>query len=354
LKKTLAAVSSLLLAGTLSVSPAYAVLIVGGNLGGGDLTPANGDILSGTFTNVGTFSIPLGATVFVAGGVPLSVTASAINIDGILNGVGAGFAGGPSVNNISPNCQGSGTPSGIAGSGPGGGGGGLFGNCVHGDGGGGGAYGGAGGQSGSFFGSAPPPTLGGSSYDPNAGTVEMGSGGGSGSAFGDGAPASGFSGAGGAGGGSISLFAGTIMLDGFILVDGADGLAGVSASGGGGGSGGGILLSGTMFLDGPLSASGGDGAGGSGAGLPIGGGGGGGGRIKLLGLADFLPGFSVNLSGGAAGPTQFLSGGTQATAGGDGVLLNQTEPVPVPEPSTLLLLASVLIGLIGPRLGPRA
>lgn len=41
----------------------------GGDWGGRDLIPANGDILSGTFTNVGNFIINAGETVYVPGRV---------------------------------------------------------------------------------------------------------------------------------------------------------------------------------------------------------------------------------------------------------------------------------------------
>ena len=37
-----------------------------GDYAGADLVLANGDTLSGTYTNVGLFSLPAGATVFIA------------------------------------------------------------------------------------------------------------------------------------------------------------------------------------------------------------------------------------------------------------------------------------------------
>ena len=119
-------------------APAGAATISGGDKGGADITVANGDVLSGTFTNVGTFTIPAGVTVTVDPGVPLSITATKIVIDGTLDGTGAGFAGGVATTNSGDN--------GIVGEGSGPGGGGNYGQNVHGSGGGGGGYGGAGGD----------------------------------------------------------------------------------------------------------------------------------------------------------------------------------------------------------------
>ena len=61
-------------------------LIVGGDYQGADLLPANGDVLSGTFTNVGRFEIDAGETVLVQPGTLLSVQAQNVLIDGVLNG----------------------------------------------------------------------------------------------------------------------------------------------------------------------------------------------------------------------------------------------------------------------------
>ncbi len=124
---------------TVGGGSADAATISGGDKGGADITVSNGDVLSGTFTNVGTFTIPAGVTVTVAPGVPLSVTAARIVIAGTLDGTAAGAAGGQP----SPNANDPGNP----GAGPGAGGGGGFGACVHSSGGGGGGYGGAGGDS---------------------------------------------------------------------------------------------------------------------------------------------------------------------------------------------------------------
>lgn len=163
--------------------PLLAAVIVGGDLGGGDLLPANGDILSGTFTNVGTFKIAAGDIIFVDPGVPLSIQAALIDIDGTLDGSGAGFAGGASVVNAG-NCVATGTVTGNPGAGAGGGGGGTFGCNIHGSGGSGGGHGGSGGNSASWFGSNPPPVPGGSTVgDATSVSIDQGSGGGSGSRY---------------------------------------------------------------------------------------------------------------------------------------------------------------------------
>ena len=303
------------------VSTATAAVIGGGDYGGGDLLPADGDTLSGTFTNVGTFHIAAGDMVFVDLAVPLSVAAALIDIDGTLDGTGAGSAGGASVPNI-PVCVPSGTVTGIAGSGPGGGSGGRFGCNVHGSGGGGGGYGGVGGNSGqSIFDNAPPAPGGVMFGDATSPSINLGSGGGSGSSYNEGLIGS--SGAGGAGGAAISLF-GTVDLDGAILADGANGALpiGENGAGGGGGSGGGVLLDGSLSLNGLISATGG-------AGVTntlfffSSGGGGAGGRIKLFGCSSNGQGFISDVSGGGFDQSRNDFGDPiPATAGGAGTIHN--------------------------------
>ena len=311
-------------------------LIGGSDYGGADLTPANGDVLSGTFTNVGTLNIAAGVTVFVQPGTALSITAANIIIDGTLDGSGAGFAGGAPVPYTGGSCP-SGLP-GNSGAGPGGGGAGLFGCNIHGSGGGGGGYGGVGGRSGSFFSSSNPgQAAAGAAYgDAVSPSVAKGSGGGSGAKY-TCCFLPGASGAGGAGGAAISLF-GTINLNGSILADGANGKSAIQSASccpssfdgnpaGGGGSGGGVLLNGILSLDGLISATGGSGGNGSGS-TPrygSGGGGGAGGRVKLFGPAQFGLSFQSNVSGGAAGASS--SGSTiLATAGAPGTFSDQTSP----------------------------
>lgn len=284
----IAALGALMLATT----AANAVVINGSDLTGGNLTPGDGDVLSGAFINVGNFSIGAGTTVYVMPGVALSIAANTIVIDGTLNADGAGFAGGAG------GIGGSSTaPGGVAGSGPGAGAGGGPGLCVHGGGGAGGGYGGNGGNGGYWFSS--PTAAGGSSYGSTLATnVQMGSGGGGG-----GAACDYIGGVSGAGGGAVDLSAlADLILNGSITADGLDGANGDTFSGGGGGgSGGGILLSGILTLDGTLSATGADGGAQTG-GLSASGGGGGGGRIKLAGTLNSVgAGFSTDVSGGSSG-----------------------------------------------------
>ena len=88
---------------------------VGADLGGADLVVTHGDVLSGTFTNVGEFTIPAGVTVSVASGVPLSIQAGRIDVAGTLDGRGAGQPGG--AGRPARNCTGN--QSGLDGSGSG-------------------------------------------------------------------------------------------------------------------------------------------------------------------------------------------------------------------------------------------
>ena len=243
-----------------SSSASVSSTITGGDLGGLDLIPSAGDVLSGTFTNVGTFSVQPGVTVFIDPGVDLSVSASSILIEGTIDGTGAGFAGGVTPAPVA-------TP-GQPGQGPGGGAGGNYGPYIHGPGGGGGGYGGPGGAGGKTF-STPAEALGGPAYGvaapPN---VQKGSGGGSAANHGQ-TNGTSFGGPGGAGGGAISLTATTITVNGgSILASGANGQPGTDGfrflnlreGAGGGGSGGGIWLDGGLSLSGAsLSANGGNG-----------------------------------------------------------------------------------------------
>jgi len=254
--------------------------------------------------------------------------ANNIVIDGILDGSGTGFAGGPSVPYNTSGCPGDGTVTGIPGSGPGGGGGGLFGCNVHGSGGGGAGYGGNGGASSQAI-SPAGPTPGGVAYgDAVSPSVNQGSGGGSGSRYNQ---IPGASGAGGAGGAAISLF-GTIDLNGAILTDGRDGGPGIPLNpflgtpAGGGGSGGGVLLNGVLFLDGLISTIGGNGGSGSAFAAGSGGGGGAGGRIKLFGVCNLGVSFQVDVSKGIGG-TSWSFSETFASDGQDGTFTNECVPI---------------------------
>ncbi len=255
---------------------------------GSDLILLDGDVLSGALTNIGTFEIPLGATVLVDPGIVLEVSAATIVILGDLDGVGAGALGGLG----GP----PGAVDGSIGAGPGGGGGGSGGPCVHGGGGAGGSYGGLGGRGGTFngVGSMPNP---GPIYGTDIGLdFEMGSGGGGG---GSGCDNDG--GLGGNGGAAIALTATVdVTIDGNVVSGGGDGQqGGLYSGGGGGGSGGSILVDSPVLLGvGMLVANGGDGGENHGpGGISCGGAGGGGGRIKLIPPDPTT--LTLSLSGGA-------------------------------------------------------
>ncbi len=299
---------------------AEAATIVGSDLAGADLTPANGDVLSGTFTNVGTFSIPAGATVFVDPGVPLSITAQAIDIDGTLDGTAAGFLGG------APNAPGS--NSGLGGAGPGAGPGGTFGPNIHGNGGGGAGHGGAGGNGANSTLSSPPLQPGGPAYGTvSSGGVDMGSGGGSGASH-NLAPAGG---AGGNGGGAILLNACSVSISGSVLADGGAGASSppVSGTGGGAGSGGGIQICGESGdISGTLSAEGGNGGNGGSQTFSAGGGGGAGGRIKVAATLAMTGTTSVvGGAGGASAPSGISVAAGAGVAGSTELALTDCPPL---------------------------
>jgi hypothetical protein len=326
--------------------PSSAAVINGADYAGANLSLQDGDVISGVFTNVGSFIIPSAATIYIAGGSPLAVSAQRIDISGILSGRGAGYAGGANGHD------------GSAGVGPGAGAGGQFGGSVHASGGGGGGSGGAGGYGGSSFGSFPGIAPGGV-----ANAAMMGSGGGG--AGNHDCCGYGTGGAGGAGGGSITLNAfNALFLTGSILADGKQGFQGIPgqcpASGGGGGAGGTVNLSGRLFLDGLIDASGGNGGSyigqSCGSAWGNGGGGGGGGHILLSGTANLGANFLMDVSGGAAGASLNLDGNSprasavNATAGAGGVVVNNTQPMAdVPEPASAALLALGVLGFVSTR-----
>lgn len=327
---------------SLFVGQASASLVIGSNYAGGNLTLSNGDVLSGSFTNIGSFTIPFGATVYVANNIALSVSAQQITIAGLLNGLGAGYAGGLHAQN------------GAAGGGSGGGSGGGYGPAVHASGGAGGGSVGAGGNSASYFGSGPAPAAGGA-----ANAAPMGSGGG---AAGDhGGSYTGTGGNGGNGGAAISLNGvQALYLTGGISAAGHNGFQGVadnySASGGGGGAGGTInLFSALLQLNGLLDVWGGDGASSTNS-IAYGnaGGGGSGGSIVLGGFSSFGVGYFADVDGGKAGISN--SSTVKAQAGALGQIFNHSQPLAnnVPEPSSILLAGLGLLGLACTRVKRRA
>lgn len=302
-------------------------LIPNGDQGGADIVPADGDTLSGSYTNVGTFHVQAGVTVGVVGAVPLFVAAEEIIIEGVLDGMGGGALGGVTTA-LNP---------GVTGGGPGGGSGGLIGPSIHAPGGGGAGYGGVGGGGGRTL-STPAEAPGGPTYGmANPPGIEPGSGGGSAASHTGGAPPA-IGGPGGAGGAGITLMAtqriavdgGSILADG---ADGGDGLpgqfgAGIGISGGGAGSGGGIWLDGCLDLNNAtFSADGGAGGDAVGTGgFRVGGGGGGGGRIKLSGTQSPGSTYATSVGGGPAGSNAGYAANLDPSPGADGSVVDETTP----------------------------
>lgn len=310
----------------ITASSASAAVIVGSNYAGADLIPANGDVLQGTFTNVGNFRILAGRTVYIQTGTILTVYANNVEIAGILDGNGRGSAGGGVVTSYASN--------GLAGSGSGPGAGGFFGACVHGTGGGGGAHGGDGGASSRSFVSSPAsPAAGGTSYG-NSSTLSsifMGSGGGSGARHCG--PSSNYGdppGVGGNGGGAVYIITSTLSVTGTITVNGDQGGDGLNqqfaGAAGGGGAGGGINIDATSgTITGTLSANGGRGGNaGVSTSMPTSnrysqsGGGGGGGRIKMS-TGICTTGATITANGGARG-TGEENPGVNSQAGAIGTI----------------------------------
>jgi hypothetical protein len=209
---------------------AWAAHYEGTDLQGASLVLADGDTVSGVFTEVDAFVVPAGATVEVSGGW-LEVYATTIEVDGVLSAAGAGALGGaPGVaydTRYTGMCS---FPSpGVQGEGLGGGSGAVAGQ---GNGGGGGGFGGSGGDGGllggfAFIAYAAP---GGLPYGLDLFTdlgpdERLGSGGGGGSARCLSWAASGYSGGpGGAGGGALTLIAtASLRITGTLDAGGARG-----------------------------------------------------------------------------------------------------------------------------------
>lgn len=242
--------------------------------------------------NFDWFEVRAGDTLFIQAGMPLTVFARRVRIDGVVMGNGMGHAG-PGL--------------GQAGNGPG------AGATSFNAGAGGGGYGGAGGTGGYDF--ADTPGTGGGSYGTAIGPdVDMGSSGGSSdNRFG------------GAGGGSFAAYAEAVDITGGVWCNGMDGEQSAATKGAGGGSGGGILIKGKYLdLTGTLAANGGDGTAGVSPANDDGGGGGGG-RIKLFWERSLLDLGQNSALGGLGGPN-----GTQAPGqdGLEGIVQDSSQSFP--------------------------
>ncbi|MBI2386359.1 MAG: fibronectin type III domain-containing protein [Elusimicrobia bacterium] len=312
-------IAKLILSSLLLSSAARAALLPAGDYQGGGLTVANGDTLSGVYTNVSSFTVPAGVTGFVAGlasGPNLVVYASTVSITGVINGVGRGQPGGGGGDSSSSGSSGTGGGTGGGGSGAaaakggGGGGGGGAGGAGAGDSGGGvGAAGGAG------YGSTGTVTS-----PISADDAFQGSGGGGG---GGGAVVAG--GAGAFGGAAIYIEAASMTITGSILVDGSTAnVVTVTASqvhpGGGGGGGGGTILlratGGLTLADGSRLSAKGHGGGNVTSSFVFPnkapGGGGGGGRIKLFYSSSSFGVVTLSTAAGTAGGV-FVSGSVDSS-----------------------------------------
>lgn len=316
-------IARLLLPALLLSSAARAAVLPSGDYAGANLTVANGDILSGVYSNVGLFSIGSGTTAIVAAtasGPNLTVYAATVSISGVLDGTGRGQPGG--IGGQVPSGAGqTGTGGGPAGAGAGVG-------AAATKGGGGGGGGGAGGAGAGDSGGGVR-AAGGAGYG-STGTVTspisaddlyQGSGGGGG-----GANASVGGGSGVSGGAAIYIEAASMTVRGSILVDGSTApavafLPNAVVEGAGGGGGGGTILLRTLSelsLGGGaiLSAKGGGGgnvsAQASISNLKAPGGGGGGGRINLFYRSASIAAVNLSTAAGVAGGTGGFTGTVDA------------------------------------------
>jgi hypothetical protein len=209
----------------------------GGDHGGADWTPANGDVISGYHYNIGTFTVTSGYSVGVLGWTGgdtsghLRVSAATISIQGTLDAQGRGYGGGGG-GNCGSSAQGQPGWVGTGGAGGNGGNAGTFSNN-DGGGGGGGSPNGAGGVNPNGYPTqnGQPGTLtGGGAGRGYQGGGAGGTGYGGGGGGGAGSSGSGYGNSGGGGGGGTG---GTV---GALYVGGNGGSSPSPANGGAGGN----------------------------------------------------------------------------------------------------------------------
>ncbi len=226
--------------------------------------------LTGTITT-DWFQLDAGDVLTIINGSPLVINARKILINGTVDGIGAGYAGGAAT--------------GQAGFGPGGG---TTSNPLN-SGCGGGSYGGVGGTGG--FDAGDTPGVGGPVYGTDSGTdSDMGSGGG----------ASDLS-FGGNGGGSLVMNAEYLTITGTINMDGESGQQPGTGRGAGGGSGGSVVSMGReVVFSGAITANGGSGSIGTSTANDDGGSGSGG-RIKFFYTGTISNSGTTSVVGGPVG-----------------------------------------------------
>lgn len=238
---------------------------------------AGSNVTLGGTNNVGWLQVDAGDTLFVTAGTIFDVQARYAQIDGVIYGLGAGYA-----------SPGMGV---FVGNGPGGG----FSGTSSGAGG--GSYGGIGGSGG--YDSGDPINTGGVSYGTSSALdLDMGSTGGSTSTV-----------AAGNGGGAFILTSEFVNISGEINMNGGEAQQPGGGQGAGGGSGGGVLvLADNLDVTGTISVDGGGGSIGTSTANDDGGGGSGG-RIKLFYDNMFNLAASYSMDGGLGGPNGSASGG---------------------------------------------